>query len=67
VSPAPTQADFDDVPVSDPAFQFIEALRFSRITAGCSTNPPLYCPDAPLTWRQMAVFLAEALGLYWGF
>ena len=63
VSPAPATATFNDVPTSDPAFQFIEALASSGITVGCGTN--IYCPDAPLTRRQMAVFLAKALGLHW--
>jgi hypothetical protein len=51
------------VPPSDPAFQYIEALFASGITAGCAGGN--YCPDAPLTRRQMAVFLAKALGLQW--
>jgi hypothetical protein len=63
VSPAPGVASFNDVPTSDPAFQYIEALYASGITAGCAGGN--YCPDAPLTRRQMAVFLSKALGLYW--
>ena len=63
VSPAPATATFNDVPTSDPAFQFIEAIVASGITAGCGGGN--YCPDAPLTRRQMAVFLAKALGLHW--
>jgi hypothetical protein len=35
----------------------------SGITAGCGGGN--YCPDAP-TRRQMAIFLAKALGLHWG-
>jgi hypothetical protein len=58
--PAPT---FGDVPASDPGFLFIEALVSSGITAGCAGGN--YCPDANLTRRQMAVFLAKALGLHW--
>jgi hypothetical protein len=63
VSPAPGSATFNDVPISDPAFQFIEALVASGITVGCGGSN--YCPDAPLTRRQMAVFLSKALGLHW--
>jgi S-layer family protein len=63
VSPAPANATFNDVPTSDGGFQFIEALVASGITAGCGGGN--YCPDAPLTRRQMAVFLAKALGLHW--
>ena len=63
VSPAPGSPTFNDVPVSDPAFQYIEALVASGVTAGCGGGN--YCPDSPLTRRQMAVFLAKALGLQW--
>ena len=63
VSPAPQAATFNDVPVNDSAFQFVEALVASGITVGCGGGN--YCPDAPLTRRQMAVFLAKALGLHW--
>jgi S-layer homology domain len=63
VSPPPGTATFNDVPTTDPAFQFIEALVASGITAGCGGGN--YCPDAPLTRRQMAIFLSKALGLYW--
>jgi hypothetical protein len=47
VSPAPATATFNDVPTNHLFFQFVEALAKSGITAGCSANPPLYCPDAP--------------------
>lgn len=63
VSPAPATASFNDVPTTDGAFQFIEALVKSGITVGCGGGN--YCPDAPLTRRQMAVFLAKGLGLQW--
>ncbi len=63
VSPPPATATFQDVPTSDPAFQFIEAIAASGITAGCGGGN--YCPDQPITRRQMAVFLAKALGLQW--
>ena len=65
VSPAPGKYHDTDVPTSHAFFQFIEALASSGITAGCSTSPPQFCPDAPLTRGQMAVFLSRALGLHW--
>jgi S-layer homology domain len=55
---------FDDVPVDHPFRQFIGALAASGITAGCGNGN--FCPDNPLTRGQMAVFLAKALGLHWG-
>ncbi len=63
ITPAPAVATFADVPTNHPFFQFVEALSASGITAGCGTA--IYCPDAPLTRGQMAVFLAKALGLHW--
>jgi hypothetical protein len=65
VSEAPATATFNDVPTSDPAFQYIEALVASGITAGCAGGN--YCPDNFVTRRQMAVFLSKALGLHWPF
>jgi hypothetical protein len=63
VSPAPAVATFpNDVPTSHPFFRFVEALARAGITAGC--DPGSFCPDAPLTRGQMAVFLSVALGLH---
>jgi hypothetical protein len=64
VSPAPGTARFNDVPTNHTFFQFIEALAAAGITGGCSTTPPLYCPDDPVTRGQMAVFIGRALGLH---
>lgn len=63
VSPAPVLATFPDVPTSDFGFQYVEALVASGITGGCGGG--LYCPDSPVTRRQMAIFIAKALGLHW--
>lgn len=63
VSPAPGVASFSDVPTNHPLFQFVEALKASGITGGCTAST--FCPDAPLTRGQMAVFLSAALGLHW--
>jgi hypothetical protein len=38
-------------------------LNDQGITSGCSTNPPLFCPDGLVTRGQMATFLSRALGL----
>jgi hypothetical protein len=63
VSPSPAQATFTDVPTTDFGFQYIEALAASGITGGCGSGK--FCPDSPISRRQMAVFLAKALGLHW--
>jgi hypothetical protein len=62
VSPAPATATFTDVPVGNPFHRFVEALVASGISGGCGGGN--FCPDAPVTRAQMAVFLSVALGLY---
>jgi hypothetical protein len=63
VSPPPASATFPDVPTSDFGFQYVEALAASGITGGCGGGN--YCPDNFVTRRQMAIFIAKALGLHW--
>jgi len=62
VSPAPAVASFGDVPTTHGQFRFVEALAAAGITGGCGGGN--FCPDAPLTRGQMAVFLSTALGLH---
>ena len=62
VSPAPATATFLDVPTTSPIFRFVEALSAAGITSGCGAGN--FCPNAPLTRGQMAVFLSVALGLH---
>lgn len=65
VSPGPATATFpNDVPTTHPLFRFVEAMAASGVSGGC--GPGAFCPDAPITRGQMAVFLAAALGLHWG-
>ena len=63
VSMASGSSTFADVPNTHFAYRFIEALARSGVTGGCATGQ--FCPDAPVTRAQMAVFLATALGLHW--
>ncbi len=63
ISPAPATATFNDVPVGSAGFAHVEALAASGITAGCDATH--YCPSAPVTRLQMAIYLAKALGLHW--
>lgn len=56
-------ASFNDVPPGALGFDHIEALKASGITGGCT--PDKFCPDDPVKRRQMAIFLAKALGLFW--
>jgi YVTN family beta-propeller protein len=59
--PAATGTMFDDVPASHPLASWIEELAREGITAGCSTSPPRYCPDARVTRAEMAVFLLRSI------
>jgi uncharacterized repeat protein (TIGR01451 family) len=56
----PLATTFCDVPVDHWAFSFVDALVGAGVTAGCTTMPVQYCPDAPVTREQMAVFLLRA-------
>jgi hypothetical protein len=56
-------ADLQRRPPGDPGYDYIGALAASGITSGCGGGN--FCPDSPLTRRQMAVFLTKALGLHW--
>src|SRR4029453_8327542 len=53
VSPAPAVPTFNDVPLTDFGFQYIEALAATGITGGCGGGN--FCPDNPLTRRQAAI------------
>ena len=64
VSDPPATPSFADVPVGAFGFAQIEALAAAAITGGCGGGN--YCPNQPVTRAQMAIFLAKALGLYWG-
>ena len=65
VSDPPASPSFTDVPATDFGYQYIEALKASGITGGCGGT--LFCPDQYVTRRQMAIFLAKALGLHWAY
>lgn len=62
VPPAPVGV-FQDVPVDHPFAGWIEELSRRGITAGCSAQPPLYCPASSVSRGQMAAFLVRAFGL----
>jgi hypothetical protein len=49
---------FTDVPINYWAGAWIKQLAAEDITGGCGTN--LYCPEAPVTRAQMAVFLLRS-------
>ncbi len=51
-------ADFTDVPGDHQFHDYIETVFRNGITAGCGAG--VYCPDAPVTRAQMAVFLLKA-------
>jgi len=55
--PAATGTVFADVQKTDFAAAWIEELANEGVTGGCNVNPLIYCPGAPVTRAQMAVFL----------
>lgn len=52
---------FADVPPTAYYFDFANIMYQSGITAGCSTTPADYCPNATTTRGEMAVFLITAI------
>jgi len=58
VPPSATGTVFDDVPANAFAAAWIERLAAEGITAGCG-NGVNYCPNAPVTRAQMAVFILK--------
>ena len=61
IPPMPGLQTFDDVPPSSPYYRWIGDLVGRGITAGCSTDPALYCPADPVTREQMAILLLRTL------
>lgn len=59
----PSKPTFIDVQPDDPQFAAIEAIYREGITAGCSADPPKFCPDYNVTRAELAVFLVRALNL----
>lgn len=57
--PPATGNSYGDVAADSPAAAWIEAFGATGITAGCQLSPPLYCPDAFVPRKQMAVFLEK--------
>jgi hypothetical protein len=49
---------FPDVPTGNQFYNFIETVFHDGVTAGCSGGG--YCPGAPVTRAQMAVFLLKS-------
>jgi subtilisin-like proprotein convertase family protein len=59
--PAPAQQSFGDVPSGHPFAAWIYQLTAEGITSGCGSGN--YCPDAPVTRGQLAVFLVRTFNL----
>lgn len=55
----PVTQRFADVAASHPFFGQIEFFAQAGISTGCAVG--LYCPDAPVSRRQMAAFLERAM------
>ncbi|HMX75980.1 MAG TPA: SBBP repeat-containing protein, partial [Anaerolineales bacterium] len=48
---------FGDVHFNHPKYKYIQALYDGGFTAGCSTDPLMFCPDLILDRAQSAVFM----------
>ena len=61
--PAPCAGRFDDVACPGLFTDWIEEEAREGITAGCLTNPPLFCPTQPVLRGQSAALLARTFHL----
>jgi len=55
-----TQIDFIDVPSNYWASSFIRDLVFNNITAGCSTNPPKFCPNKEISNEEISTLIIKS-------
>lgn len=55
----PPGAFFSDVPANDGRFSFVQAMKASGITSGCTATT--FCPTDAVTRSQLAVFLVRGL------
>ena len=55
------KATFADVPFDHPRWAYIQALYENGLTAGCSTDPLMFCPDKTMTRGESAAFLMRGL------
>ncbi len=61
--PPGTGTTFNDAPANYWATPYIEQLFREGGTAGCSTSPPLYCPEDLVQKEQVATFLDRVFNL----
>lgn len=61
--PPADHAGFRDVPRDHLFADDVARLYAAGITRGCSTEPLRFCPDEPVSRRQMAAFIVRATGL----
>jgi len=54
---------FQDVPKSNLAYPYVEALYLRGILSGCSASPRLFCPGSLVPRQLMAIFLCRTFGI----
>jgi hypothetical protein len=60
-TPYSSATTFVDVPVDHPYYWEIEALYQAGYTAGCHTDPLMYCPDNSMIRAESAVFVERGV------
>jgi hypothetical protein len=60
---SPPDTTFIDVPRDHWAYGYIESLYQDGYIAGCSAQPPMYCPEKGMTRAEGSVFVERGL---WG-
>jgi hypothetical protein len=58
---APPPRAFEDVPSTHWAYEYVDLLAQEGYIAGCSEDPPRYCPERAMTRAEGAVFVERGL------
>jgi hypothetical protein len=61
--PAVTRQTFADVPVGHWSHKYVEDLFIRKMTTGCNVNPLRFCPTAPVSRAELAVFILRVLNI----
>lgn len=59
----PARPTFEDLPPDHFAYGEIEALAAAGVIRGCQIDPPLFCPERPITRAEVAALLMSAVDL----
>jgi hypothetical protein len=60
---AVNRQSFEDVPVGHWSHKYVEDLFARNMTTGCTVTPRRFCPTAPVSRAELAVFILRVLNI----